>query len=292
MPWLAIGDFNEILYHHEKEGGRSRAQVHLQAFQDALTDCELADIGFSGDEFTWQRGRIRERLDRGTANAGWNTLFPNAQLINGEMVKSDHRPLIVNTEGCSSFALPRSGPRRFEARWLKEETVEEIVQAAWARAAARGHGPKLMSKVKAVHADMHEWDKNVLKKPAQRMKKLKQELETLRWGPMTDASLAAQKEILLRLELLLEQEEIIWVQRARANWLKHGDHNTNFFHHYASARKRRNMVKGLVDDQGVRHENIEEMSSMVRDYFANLFSSEVREVDQDVLGDVSRRVTR
>jgi len=52
------------------------------------------------------------------------------------------------------------------------------------------------------------------------------------------------------------------------------------------------MVKGLVDDQGVRHENIEEMSSMVRDYFANLFSSEVQEVDQDVLGDVSRRVTR
>jgi len=103
MPWLAIGDFNEILYHHEKEGGRRRAQVHLQAFQDALMDCELADIGFSRVEFTWQRGRIRERLDRGTANAGWNTLFPNAQLINGEMVKSDHRPLIVNTEGCSSF---------------------------------------------------------------------------------------------------------------------------------------------------------------------------------------------
>jgi len=166
MPWLAIGDFNEILYHHEKEGGRTRAQVHLQAFRDALMDCELDDIGFLGDGFTWQRGRIREILDRGIANAGWNTLFPNAQLVNGEMVKSDHRPLIVNTEGCSSYALPRSGPRRFEARWLKEETVEEIVQAAWACAVAMGHGPKLMSKVKVLHADMHEWDKNVLKKPA------------------------------------------------------------------------------------------------------------------------------
>ena len=56
---------------------------------------------------------------------------------------------------------------------------------------------------------------------------------------MTDESIAAQKEILLRLELLLEQEEIIWVQRARANWLKHGDRNTNFFHHFASHHKRR-----------------------------------------------------
>jgi len=46
---------------------------------------------------------------------------------------------------------------------------------------------------------------------------------------MTDESIAAQKEILLQLELLLEQEEIFWVQLARANWLKHGDKNTSFF---------------------------------------------------------------
>ena len=33
------------------------------------------------------------------ANTQWNILFPNAQLVNGEMVKSDHRPVIVNTSG-------------------------------------------------------------------------------------------------------------------------------------------------------------------------------------------------
>jgi exonuclease III len=68
LPWLMVGDFNEILFHHEKEGGRVRSQSQLQAFQDALMDCELSDIGFSGDAFTWQRGKIREILDRGVAN--------------------------------------------------------------------------------------------------------------------------------------------------------------------------------------------------------------------------------
>lgn len=146
-------------------------------------------------------------MDRGVANTHWNILFLEAHLTNGEMVKSDHRPLIVDTysRGHSSHT---EGPRRFEARWFKEETVEEIVNVAWARAAAQGSGSKLMAKVNAVHNDLHSWDWEVLKKPAHRMKKLKRELERLRRGPLTDESLAAQKEVLLRLELLLEQEEI------------------------------------------------------------------------------------
>ena len=91
LPWLALGDFNEILFYHEKEGGRARPQGHKQALQDALADCGLADIGYTRDIFTWRRGKIRERLDRGIANLEWNIMFPNARLVNSEMVKSDHR---------------------------------------------------------------------------------------------------------------------------------------------------------------------------------------------------------
>jgi hypothetical protein len=68
LPWIVIGDFNEILFSHEKEGGNPRPPSFMQAFQDALIDCELEDLGFSGDNFTWKRGRIRERLDMAVAN--------------------------------------------------------------------------------------------------------------------------------------------------------------------------------------------------------------------------------
>jgi hypothetical protein len=104
-----------------------------------------------------------------------------------------------------------------------------MVQTAWARALAQGQGSPLMMKVNQVHSDLHVWDKEVLKKHVHRIKKLRKELEKLKRGPMTDESIAAQKEILLQLEVQLEQEEIYWVQRTCANWLKHGDRNTSFY---------------------------------------------------------------
>ena len=87
--------------------------------------------------------------------------------------------------------------------------------------------------MREVHEDLHKWDKEVLKNLVKRMFGLQRDLERLRRGPVTDANMASQKEIMVRLELMLEQEEIYWTQRASANWLRSGDRNTNFFHNYA-----------------------------------------------------------
>lgn len=51
------------------------------------------------------------------------------------------------------------------------------------------------------------------------------------------------------------------------------------------------MVKGLVGDQGVRHEDVETMGVMVQEYFTHLFTSEVNDVDDEVLVDVNQKVT-
>lgn len=264
----------------------------MQAFSDALTHCGLSDLGFSGDIFTWQRGKIRERLDRGVANESWTELFPTARGKNGEMTKSDHRPVIVDTVVRDPSGIGECRyVKRFEARWLKEETVEEMVKAAWARAAARGEGPTFMQKTADVHEELHVWDKGVLKGPTNRIKRMQKELETLHRGPLTDESVAAQKELLVRIELLMEQEELTWVQRARANWLKHGDRNTKFFQQYASSRKKKNTVSSLVDDHGVRHEDGNTMCSMVENYFTHLFQSEDPVIDPSVLDAVDTKVT-
>lgn len=55
LPWLLVGDLNEIQFLHEKEGGNPRPMQYMQAFQEAIDDCELHDLGFLGDPFTWRR---------------------------------------------------------------------------------------------------------------------------------------------------------------------------------------------------------------------------------------------
>jgi hypothetical protein len=125
-----------------------------------------------------------------------------------------------------------------------------------------------------------------LKAPARRLKELKRDLEQLRRGPMNDATLASQKEIQAQIEITLEKEEMFWVQRARANWLKHGDRNTNYFHNFASKRKKHNTIKGLVDDNGIRHEDRDAMCGIVYNYFSIYFTSEVFDPDEGVLADV------
>lgn len=143
VPWLVMGDFNEILFNAEKEGGDQEHNGSSKLFNDALSDCELADMEYIGDLFTWHRGKIRERLDRAVANALWSSHYPQAALINSEMTRSDHRPILMDMSYLADRHEGGGQKKRFEARWLQEDTVEEKIKAAWARALARGEGPLL-----------------------------------------------------------------------------------------------------------------------------------------------------
>jgi hypothetical protein len=51
------------------------------------------------------------------------------------------------------------------------------------------------------------------------------------------------------------------------------------------------MMKGLVDEKGVRHEDMDMMGAMVKEYFSNLFTREVKEIDDGVLNDVDQKVS-
>jgi hypothetical protein len=122
-----MGDFNEIMFQHEKQGGVLRPHGCMDKFLSALEDCGLGDLGYSGDTFTWQNhshtaeGYIKERLDRVVGNMDWQLKFPDYEVINGDPRHSDHRPVILQ------FHREHIGPTmhggadifKFEASWRR-----------------------------------------------------------------------------------------------------------------------------------------------------------------------------
>jgi hypothetical protein len=165
LPWALIGDFNEILYSFEKEGGNPRPETYMQAFRDVLNDCNLEDMGYSGDIFTWRRGRIRERLDRALVNEACLTMHPDASLQHLDCMRSDHRPILLETE--QQLEVLIHGKKFFEAKWLREESFRSVVEQAWARAEAKMTDGGVLAKLAHMHSTLHAWDADVLKQPKQ-----------------------------------------------------------------------------------------------------------------------------
>ena len=219
-------------------------------------------------------------------NASWSALFPDFGVHNLTMTGSDHRPIMVDTETYAVVPMNTSRRRRFEGRWLKEEKVGEVVATAWEHAPP---GAPVASKLHAIHSDLHEWDRAVLKAPRKKVKELTTELEQLMSGPITEDSSKKQMEITRKIEIALEQEEMHYMQRSRANWLMHGDRNTKFFHNFARARRKRNAILKLKDENGQWKEGDDVIKPLIRDYFSSLFETEVDQTDPVLLDRVQPR---
>lgn len=48
LLWVCIGDFNDLLTAHEKQGKYKHPNWKLQGFKQAMFDCGLIDIGMEG----------------------------------------------------------------------------------------------------------------------------------------------------------------------------------------------------------------------------------------------------
>jgi hypothetical protein len=298
LPWFCVRDFNEILYSFEKQGGLPKPQVQMDRFRDALSFCNLNDLGFEGDIFTWRNnnfrvdGYIRERLDRAVANPEWCARFPNYKVMNGCPEHSDHRPVTVSVDQPYRRGTPRNNllNRCFEAQWLLEEDCEKVVNSAWEEAAARG-ASCTMDLLKSVSNDLHIWSRDVLGDLQQRIKILRIELEDLRRGVISEASVRKEQVARFKLDRLEDQLDVFWRQRAHVQWLEKGDRNTSFFHAHASERKKKNTIRRLKGDDRVVVEGEEGLKALITNTFSSLFTPMAGADVQRVLEAVSPRVT-
>ncbi|KAM2331943.1 hypothetical protein ACFX1X_022562 [Malus domestica] len=94
FSWVCGGDFN--VRPEEKEGGNLRPIRQILDFREAIEDCNLSNLGFSDEVFTWitsSHGGIKELLDRILANFQWKTLFSFSTVTNLKPSNSYHNPI-------------------------------------------------------------------------------------------------------------------------------------------------------------------------------------------------------
>ncbi|XP_074296243.1 uncharacterized protein LOC141624234 [Silene latifolia] len=289
LPWMCVGDFNEILFANEMKGG-TRAQWQMNNFREAVDVCGLVDIQFEGYAFTWDNGQAGEanrqcRIDRAMGTNEWLDRFPYARLIHLEREWSDHSPIklvLDRREGKKEYIHKF----RFEQMWAGEEGCEDAIR----RGVERGGG-EMMNTLSSCAKELQSWKKTSIGKIVKAIATKRRQIAKLNEGGRTVAEVQRRRKLVSEVAELCRQEEIFWRQRSRALWLKEGDRNTGFFHRQAGQRRTKNHIGKLVDDGGVVRVGEEGVSRVATNYFEGLFKATGQREFGDIFNGVAGRVT-
>ncbi|XP_074293711.1 uncharacterized protein LOC141620847 [Silene latifolia] len=102
LPWVCMGDYNEILFSTEMKGG-SRAQWQMTNFRSAVDDCHLRDVPWVGYNFSFDNGQAGEAnrqcmLDRALCTSTWGWQNININKI-GKALEKKRKQLARFNEG-------------------------------------------------------------------------------------------------------------------------------------------------------------------------------------------------
>lgn len=272
LSWMCMGDFNEILFAHEKKGGNERADWQMTNFREAVDVCGFIDISFSGYEFTYDNGReegdnIQCRLDRALAITEWVTIFPDSDLWHIEREWSDHAPIKLSLWNAEDRGGLGSKPFRFEQIWATESSCESVIENAWRS------GITLKEKLEGCAGDLREWGAKKFGPVFKALKKKRRALARLNKGGLSARQVEQRRYLLREISELITLEERYWKQRSRVLWLEGGDRNSKFFYQRASRRHKKNTIKLIHDDDGREHRGDEVVGKIAVEYFRELFTT-------------------
>ncbi|XP_074355726.1 uncharacterized protein LOC141695374 [Apium graveolens] len=259
------------MFADEKRGGRDHPRSCLNGFGEVIRDCELVDLGFVGEKYTWEKPRgkanwVQERLDRGLATQQWRNLFHLAEVRVLEVATSDHLPLYLQLN--KQVYVPRRKRFQFENIWIKEKDCFNLVKDSWEHTA----GKPILEKMSYCALRLEEWGGGISHEFNQQLLECRKNLRKFRAHrdvPGIQTYNAVRWEYLN----LLERKEVYWKQRAKQMWLQHGDQNTKFYHQFASARKTNNGFKRIKDTGGEWKETEEEIQGVITNYYAEVFQT-------------------
>ncbi|KAI0504038.1 hypothetical protein KFK09_014985 [Dendrobium nobile] len=274
-PWCVGGDFNIISNATERRGGSRPNIKAMEDFNDMINDCNLNDIGFLGNSFTWSRANLYQRLDRFLFNNDWLSFFSSTNVEHLSKTLSDHAPLlltinVVNQRGTSAF--------RFFNMWLMHDSFKKVVENNWNAPVFPDNNIsgmlRLWSKLTRLKQCLRYWNKFVFKNVFSNIIDAESRVVVLEGNFLNNPS--EENTIILNnakneLCLLHLQEEAFWKQKANVKFAIEGDRNTKFYHAIANKNKNRSKIHKIINSDGNVLEKDEDIVKSGVDFFANMF---------------------
>ncbi|XP_062099752.1 uncharacterized protein LOC133805587 [Humulus lupulus] len=224
VPWLVIGDFNEILSLHDRIGKKSNMKISSK-FSECLTACHLEDLKFSGCFYTWnnkQRAeeRVYSKIDRALVNSKWTNHFPNSEAVFLPEGIFDHSPILVHVT--LEMHLEKK-PFRYFRMWKEAPYYENKLQTSW-------------------NLSVSEFKAGLLLKELQ---------EQLQKDPLNDR-LISQEQVIREQYMHYHKAYMMFLaQKAKASWMANGDENTHIFHASLKARRIQNRILSIRNEAGI-----------------------------------------
>lgn len=133
---------------------------------------------------------------------------------------------------------------------------------------------KLQSKLKSIKLKIKEWNTTEFGNIFQDKQNLEDQLQEIHkdWssGINKENSIEQERILMQKWHIHSQQEEILWKQKSRIQWLKEGERNTKFFHRSTMDYRGANKILKLTNAAGEVTQNHNEISSLLTTHFKQI----------------------
>ncbi|KAL4363646.1 hypothetical protein GQ457_04G012640 [Hibiscus cannabinus] len=271
FPWVVGGDLNVIGSSDERAGGSLRRIGVCRQFHGFLIDFSLVDMRFIGPSFTWRRGTLFQRLDRCLCNPNFYDTFSTSEVHHLVMTGSDHRPIMLDTQGFQTSSGVR--PFRYMVAWNEHPDFAKFLKSVW------NGDTSLVEKINQFQERSRGWSMDVFGHIGKRKNALLARLRGIDKAleqEFCPSLVRLEAKLKRELDKVLAQEESMWLQRSRVNWISEGDRNTSYYHMATRVRREHNKVRLLKVDNGEWCDDPFLLQQHATHFFRSLFTSEPR----------------
>ncbi|PKU79583.1 hypothetical protein MA16_Dca000929 [Dendrobium catenatum] len=246
----------------------------MEDFNDMISNGNLIDIGFTGNNFTWHRGHLWQRLDRVLFNDDWLNVFHLTKVEHLSRTLSDHSPILINIKNDCTAPISHF---RFQNMWLLHPTFLDVVKVNWEAPVFPDDTisgmHRLWLKLKRLKIVLKCWNHNVFKNLFANISSVESKvnsLDSLFQSDPTEVNFALLNEAKVDLCMFQDQEEF-WKQKAAVKHLVDGDRNTKYFHALVKKRRSSNFIHKIAKEDGTMSEDYGEIFSLAVNFFQSDF---------------------